>query len=343
MKKFLFFISLAALAAVGCNKTKHETGAYDLENSGRVPVTFSIENLTKGATKLSGPSTLEDNVDSAIVYVFDGGDLMEDFGILYKGQSDLTLNLKQGSKTAFVIVNPDDDFKYLYHGVQSMDDFNSLRSWMLETEDGATRFAMTGRKDFKVSATPTSVTIPLHRLAAKVQIDKITNMLPPTVGLVSVVGVFLTNAVTSADFVGVQDMDHWINKQGKRISDIEWFGEKDFCTTVYNGQSTPNDFCKCFYCAPNYTTKDSFDDEWCERHTRLVVQIEIKNGYYYYPIDLHEYDEKNMVQSNHFYHIKELILKHPGLSNPEGKIEFGSAGFNIEVEDWVEKEITREY
>lgn len=341
MKKILLTIGLSALAATACQK-QTDNRSTELEESGRVPVSFSIETLGSGATKMNEPSATEDNVDSAFVFVFDGY-LLDDFGVWHKGESSLTLNLKKGkTKKAVVIVNPDKESNSLYKGVQSLDDFNALASNILNTEDGGSRFAMSGEKSFNVTGSTTEVCVPISRLAAKVQIDKITNNTESYIGNIDITGIFLTNALASADFFGVEDMFVWVNKMGNQLSEWSWFSNDDCMYTLRHGESTPSTFKEVFYCGPNYTTEDSFASTWCDRHTRLVVRANIANGDYFYPIDLHDYDAKGKVQSNHFYHIKELKIKHIGLDIPEGKIEMGSAGISIEVVDWIEDEITAE-
>ena len=68
--------------------------------------------------------------------------------------------------------------------------------------------------------------------------------------------------------------------------------------------------------------------DWCQRHTRLVVETELAGRTCYYTMTM------PAIESNHIYTVKELRITRPGSSDPELPVLPGDASFTIEVEDW---------
>lgn len=353
-RKFISIIALATCVSVGCNK---------LETSETIFAPEGLETeLTVGVygeeTKLTSMDN-EGKVKNLQVFVFREDGKIDGYGTANNATS-LTLSTTIGKKTIYALVNCPD-----FSTLKTMDNLKSkvsdlaLKSSTAYVNAAADNFEMVGSasKTLSSSDKTNGVKITVNRLAARVKIDKITRDFSRTSGSSSylaklsadkfkIVRMYLTDVVGNCCYSGSTPSGKvWYSSKlastnpGKIMTDFPLVYEKP-ATTVTLADKASHSTPHSFYCYPNSTTEDSST----ARVTRLVIECQIDDAYYTYPILL-----SSGVGSNKSYLIKELVITR--LGNPsngddvaddsEGqKIDYENIKFDVTVNPWSEVLIT---
>lgn len=176
-----------------------------------------------------------------------------------------------------------------------------------------------------------SCTVPVTRIPAKVEIDKIVNMIPSKPDF-TVKSVYLINVNTSSSVTGVVSSAVW-KQQRKYVST-----ETDVVRYTYDAVGSKLDYGKSyetphyFYCYANPTTSDTSSPTWSPRYTRLVVEADYNGHTCYYPINI--VGAGNVLLSGYKYVITQLTITGPGSDDPDVPISRTDASFNVSVQDW---------
>ena len=353
-KNFLFSTLVTAAIIAACTKTPETVQVGGLQSDGRFPVSISVDVPKTAETKLNGPMASENSTDSALVIIFDKN-ITEAYGIARTGEP-LTLDLTRGHKTAWVFVNFQYENKDFYKNVIKNTDQDAPDATLLGTLKGGDKLEMFANEEIEILSSTETINLSVKRLAAKIQIDKITNNLnsgsPMTIKRIFLCDAYNKLYFTGNDYASQEKSSDMVNVGGQNLSSYPWFTES-MNITLNSGQSTDSNFKKTFYCAPNTINEadylDRFEDpsqvDVFPMLTKLVIEVEFLSDFepVYYPICLHDYDPQGIVASNHFYHIKELKIKHIGSPTPEKRIQSAMADFSVEVIPWEEHEINQEF
>lgn len=337
MKKYLILIASALLAVVSCNKV--EDGPSSSGEKVRLQVSITGGAATKATTEDTAD---EAKVNSLQVFCFNG-DVLDGYRKL-EGVTSLTITTTTGQHEIYALVNCPD-----FSSVTSMDELKAKVS-EINLKNGSSyvntgsNFEMVGHETVQVSDAIVSggVTIHVQRLAARIQLEKITRKFTGTTlaGLsadkVKVTRIYLTNVVADSKY-DFSSMSHkWLSSSLNSPAAIQ----KDFSlvyadvnpdAAVAQDESYAQPF--SFYCYPNAASADGAD----ARVTRLIVEMSIDGQLYTYPVFIEN------IEHNHSYTIRELIITKkgnesngddtpdPGEEKPVVSVD---VDFNIVVEDW---------
>ena len=289
---------------------------------------FSIHWRTK-ATGVSDAS--ETNVRRWAVMLFDTSNPDAWYYASSDNSGDITCTVRKGrSYTAYAIVNYPPEFSpSLIQGEQHLLEYSSSL-----TSNATDELVMFGSRD--LPEIPTGVTpIALKRLCSKVEIKKISVDMDDAVygsQEFTLNALYLTNVYTqtclgSEHATPDSDSQFWYNARGWHGSGSvrtldNLLGDRGIGVRINNGSSYETTH--SFYAYPNAISADSTADDWCARHTRLVIEATLGGKKYYYTITL------PVMKRNNSYTITEASIRKPGSLDPEKSIP-GTIDANISI------------
>lgn len=173
--------------------------------------------------------------------------------------------------------------------------------------------------------------VPVSRVPAKVEIDKIVNNIPYNPDF-TVKSVYLVNVNCSSDVSGNVKSAVWKQKRGYDASeqDVTKFTYDLVNRKISYGESldTPH----IFYCCANPTEEDNSAPEWSPRYTRLVVEALYDGHTTYYPVNI--VGKGNTLDSGARYVITKLTVTGPGSDSPDVPVSKLGASFSVIVNSW---------
>lgn len=338
MKKTLFWLATAAIL-VSCNKV--DNPQPNVEEFPSQEVTISLcDNMTKALSDVHD-KTINKTKGAIKILAFDASGRLSGYGENNANATDITMSIKQGQTDIFAIVNSTEVLADVKTKAQLLAKKSLLRN------NNTTYLVMTGHVTENISSTSQTINIPVDRFASKIKIDKITmNFSSPAHQQLSchLNGIYLTNVAGDCNFDCTSVPTIWFNKlkdetaTAQEGSDLRYL--KPLISDTFKNKPTPDAGSVLkhgeshatphyFYCYPNNTQKDSHDDVWSARYTRLVVEIDIDNTIYYYPINLPN------LERNKLYEITNLTITGLGSDSPELPLEKGNYTVSISINDWA--------
>ena len=325
MKRKLFIAAVAAVALAACEEKINEQTVSADE---MVELKISIPSAVTKVSEKNEPGTPA-AVHSLQVFLFDEEGNLETSDIQEK--ESLGLPCVPGKKKVVAIVNAPE-----LSGVTSLTSLTSMTSKL--SDNTIESMVMEGSVDIEVTAN-TSVTIPVSRLAAKVVLRTVINsfeLLTHQQMEFQVTAVYLVNVAGEKTYMTDDMPELWYNKMKNEEDEQAPNFICDKLTSQiiipYNGTYTAD---KYYYCYPNPTTKDSSEEVWSERYTRLVVEALLGGEKLYYPITIPN------VTKNTAYEIS-LKVTRPGSDSPDVPVSGHVAEFKIQVQDWITGELIEE-
>lgn len=301
MKRTIFFLTAALAAAFlalpSCKKSApaaHEGGLLSEGPTGTILVDIGIPR-----TKSDNAVLKDYQINSVQVLVFDESgkretDRFETLSTPVQNTTSLTVTTKTGVKTVYAVLNSPRLTE------SSLDRLEAHLSDL--AENSATNLVMSGKNGITVTeydknkdsgAVPQTMTIHAKRLAAMIQLDKVTVDFRNTSlegGTFTIEQVYLKNVVGRAP-VGVSgspatDMplvlpdaqhtnyDNWYNKltlQGSGAPAVTF----DTWTKSCSVGGTATALSRDLFAYPNKTAGDSTADTFSQRKTRLVIKAHV--------------------------------------------------------------------
>ena len=299
---------------------------------GSVEVVFSVLGETTRATGTDGEAAVD---DWALLLYRDGR--LAEAGTSSSG-SEIRKTLPAGDYTAFAVVNPPASFDpagYLSPGALA-----GAESALGDNAPG--RLVMAGRRTVTVPVPDGSVQrIGVDRLVCKAGIRKITVQFADP-GLAArpfrLKGVYLTNCYGKSRYGSdwaaediLSTASVWHNRMGFRSEARldALLAETGLDIPVSAGRPHTQEHVFYFYPNPLPASLDTRSGTWARRRTRLVLEAQIGDRTYYYPVTLPE------SQRNRTYLIEEAVIRKLGSLDPE-KDEPGviDVTFSTSTDDW---------
>ena len=318
MKNVFIIVAASALAAVGCAK---ENVCQEAVGS----KTVSVAMMTK-VTDLSD----EAKVNTLQIFLFRENGVLE--GYKSVTAANASFDCSTGTKDIAAVVNAPE--------IKDVKTFQALKEKISDLKDNSVgAFVMYGTKRQQISEAATSVSIDVSRLVSRVSITQITNSFELEQYRQSkfeLKRIYLVNVAGNKEYGGTAEATSWYNK-GK----LDEQGEALHLISTGNIENSELNYSSVyktahyFYCYPNSATEENAQS-MRQSPTRLVVELAIDGAVYYYPVTIPDID------SNHSYNVK-LNIKRLGSLAPDIPVEFETAGFTINVKDWVtgfDKEVT---
>ena len=324
MKNVFIIVAASALAAVGCakeNVCQEPVGSKTVSVDISVPVAM----MTK-VTDLSD----EAKVNTLQIFLFRENGVLE--GYKSVTAANASFDCSTGTKDIAAVVNAPE--------IKDVKTFQALKEKISDLKDNSVgAFVMYGTKRQQISEAATSVSIDVSRLVSRVSITQITNSFELEQYRQSkfeLKRIYLVNVAGNKEYGGTAEATSWYNK-GK----LDEQGEALHLISTGNIENSELNYSSVyktahyFYCYPNSATEENAQS-MRQSPTRLVVELAIDGAVYYYPVTIPDID------SNHSYNVK-LNIKRLGSLAPDIPVEFETAGFTINVKDWVtgfDKEVT---
>lgn len=299
---------------------------------GSVEVVFSVLGETTRATGTDGEAA----VDGWALLLYRDGRLAE-AGTSSSG-SEIRKTLPAGDYTAFAVVNPPASFDpagYLSPGALA-----GAESALGDNAPG--RLVMAGRRTVSVPVPDGSVQrIGVDRLVCKAGIRKISVQFADP-GLAArpfrLKGVYLTNCYGKSRYGSDWTAENilstasvWHNRMGFRSEAglDALLAETGLDIPVSADRPHTQEHVFYFYPNPLPASLDTRSGTWARRRTRLVLEAQIGDRTYYYPVTLPE------SQRNRTYLIEEAVIRKLGSLDPE-KDEPGviDVTFSTSTDDW---------
>ena len=328
MKKvFLFTAALAAFALASCNK---EMGTQVDGPMKMVDATVQIVGTPE--TRVTDATYADESkVNDLQVYVFDADGALENYYPAGAATS-VTVTVSAGEKTIWAVVNA------------PATTVNSLT----ELKEKATLLQSNARDNFIMTGSVTqelvdggNVPITVKRIVSRVAIKHIeTDFKGSRADLeLPINAIYLINVAADNNLdVAMSAPADWYNKLGYSTSvcdgllfdSIEGVTVKNNVLNDAGEIVTDNSYTveHAFYPYPNPIIEETYADEWCPRHTMLVVEVTYQNARKYYPIEL------PVLERNKTYTIEKLTLTRLPGDVPYKPIETGDANVVITVNDW---------
>ena len=316
---------VSVLVLAGCHRT-------DPPAAGNVEVVFSVSGEATRVTGTAGEAAVD---DWALVLYRDGR--FAEAGTSDSG-SAIRKTLPAGDYTAFAVVNPPAGFSPA--GFPTPEALAGAESALADNAPG--RLVMAGSRTVTVPV-PDGATqrIGVDRLVSKAGIRKIsvafTN--PELAALpFRLKGIYLTNCYGRSRYGNdwradeiLADAASWHNRMGFHseagVDGLLAETGLDIPVTT----SRPHTQEHVFYFYPNPLPKalDTRSGTWNRRRTRLVLEAQIGDRTYFYPVTLPS------SQRNRTYLIEEAIIRTLGSLDPE-KDEPGAIdiSFGTSTDDW---------
>ncbi len=340
--KHIPLILAALLLAAACDKAKEAPATSKQEETGTIEFQISTSQATKAISQYTDVKPYETAVKSVQLLLFDSDGKISNYinGTALSGSISTTA----GSKTVWAVINGPD--------LSTVKQLSSVEGAIFDISLNGTSasgsFVMAGSNTCTVSASaPVNCTIAAKRFLSRIALVSVTNSLPAGYGNLTVNRVFLSNVVGGisgkGEFIGGC---RYINQNGR--ADNNPRNAADIIGTAGNEASCPELTCSTrnlivanaqtnapsspilLYAYPNGCTVEpnGFQSAYEPRKTVLVVEAQVKNDTYYYPVVL-----KDGVGRNKLYSIG-LTVTALGSDDPEHVIEKGTANFSITVDDW---------
>ena len=299
---------------------------------GSVEVVFSVLGETTRATGTDGEAA----VDSWTLLLYRDGRLAE-AGASSSG-SPIRKTLPAGDYTAYAVVNPPASFDPA--GFPAPDALAGAESALGDNAPG--RLVMAGRRTVTVPVPDGSVQrIGVDRLVCKAGIRKVSVQFEnPDLAArpFRLRGIYLTNCYgksrygsdwTADDILSTASV--WHNRMGfhSETGVDGLLAETGLDIPVTADRPHTQEHVFYFYPNPLPASADTRSGTWSRRKTRLVLEAQIGERTYYYPVTLPE------SQRNRTYLIEEAVIRKLGSLDPE-KDEPGAIDitFSTSPDDW---------
>ena len=323
MKKKIFYV-MAAVALLSACEGKD---ALEQRPDEREKVSLEVVMSSSETTKVTGAGGDEEkSVSDYQVFVYDrSSGKLEAYDTPDPSAESVTLKCTTGDKDIVVLANaPDMSSKTSYA------EFLAATSYLSDNSVG--NLVMEGHAACTITSAVNSVTVNVRRVVAKVVLEEIKVDFESDVydGMDFVLkNAYLTNVAADKKYLadGKAAPTTWYNKVF-RTSDAA-VDALVFDSLGNTELDNPDEYTDKhhFYCYPNPHVEDTFSTEWSPRPTRLVVEAQLGDDLYYYPVSL------PVLKQNTRYHVSLKIVR-PGATSPEQDMDRYAASFTIKVEEW---------
>lgn len=323
--KNVFIVSAAfALVAAGC--AKEDVCQEDFQSKTvSVDISVPVSLMTK-VTDLSD----EARINTLQVFLFRENGVLE--ACKSVAAANVSFDCSVGTKDIAAVVNAPE-----INGVKTYQELKETVSGLKDNSAGA--FVMYGAKRMEISEASSSVSVDVSRLVSRVSITQITNSFELEQyhqSKFEIKRIYLVNVAGNKEYDGTSEATFWYNngKLDEKAEALHLISTGNL-ENVELGHNAVYKTAHYFYCYPNSAT-DENAQSMRQSPTRLVVEMAIDGVVYYYPVTIPDID------SNHSYNVK-LNIKRLGSAAPDIPVEFETAGFTVNVQDWVagfDKDVT---
>ena len=323
-------MAFVAIASLACSKENPSEQVPQQAQMATLEVNVSDGVATRATSvKDSQIGTAAGDIQ---VLVFNSAGNLVGFGENAASSSNISISVPTGTVKCYAVVNSSEDLS----SVSKESTLTSKVSYL--KNNSVTKMEMIGSASKTIAAGANSVSIPVKRFAAKVQIDKITPAFTAPAHKAQefkLTGIYLVNVNGSCPYTLTStagSTDYWYNKMKYVSGDCNALISDKLSSPVTLQASadavTPYTTSHYLYCYPNPVTTDSSSSSWSNRYTRLVVETTLGGTTYYYPVNI------PTPLANTLYQITNMKITGLGSDSPDKIVEKGSISVSITVTDW---------
>ena len=386
MKKLAFLFAAVAVAGmVSCQKNSSPVAQDEpVQKTGVISV--SIQTPTK-ETKAAKSSINDGKINSIQIFVFDAEGKVETsrYESSWNGSDPISVTTKTGAKTVYAILNAArQNFSTIAKLEGNSNQAGAGMEYFTNLSDNAVdNLVMSGKNTVTVTAydknapgaAPQELTIRVKRLAAKVQLDKVTvdfrntslegtELAIQDIYLVNVVGkspygiatpgtaasptttglpVALPNSVlsTMTNWYSLMKLPNPVTGSPAITYDLN-LGDAYKCSGDYVA-GTAKTMDRVFFCYPNPATavQQSLVVPDAPVRTSIVIKGHLKNTSTVYVdtgIDKDTYYTFDLpaIEANKVYQIKNINITMAGADQPGERVSVGKVDMSIVVDEWFD-------
>ena len=324
------FMAFVAIASLACSKENPSEQVPEGTQMATLEVNVSDGVATRATSvKDSQIGTAAGDIQ---VLVFNSAGNLVGFGENAASSSNISISVLTGTVKCYAVVNSSEDLS----SVSKESTLTSKVSYL--KNNSVTKMEMIGSASKTIATGANSMSIPVKRFAAKVQIDKITPAFTAPAHKAQefkLTGIYLVNVNGSCPYTLTStagSTDYWYNKMKYVSGDCNALISDKLSSPVTLQASadavTPYTTAHYLYCYPNPVTTDSSSSTWSNRYTRLVVETTLGGTTYYYPVNI------PAPAANTLYQITNMQITGLGSDSPDKLVEKGSVSVSITVTDW---------
>ena len=324
------FMAFVAIASLACSKENPSEQVPEGTQMATLEVNVSDGVATRATSvKDSQIGTAAGDIQ---VLIFNSAGNLVGFGENAASSSSISMSVPTGSVKCYAVVNSSENLKTITKESGLLAKTSYLKN------NSVTKMEMIGSASKTIATGANSVSIPVKRFAAKVQIDKITPAFTAPAHKAQefkLTGIYLVNVNGSCPYTLTStagSTDYWYNKMKYVSGDCNALISDKLSSPVTLQASadavTPYTTSHYLYCYPNPVTTDSSSSSWSNRYTRLVVETTLGGTTYYYPVNI------PTPAANTLYQITNMKITGLGSDSPDKLVEKGSVSVSITVTDW---------
>ena len=283
-------------------------------------------------TKATGVNPADEKrITGVQVFVFGEDGVLE----AYQASQSTSLQIRctTGPKKLYVFANAP--------SLSDVDDQGTLQQKVSRLSDNYTdSFVMTsGQKNIELSSgNGNNVSVVVERIAARVEITKITNAMSAVQHQnkeFKVLAAYLTNVAADAPYDLGGTPTEYYNKLGYQSSAVDALVYDNFSGGIQLNHDASINTPHYLYAYPNPSTDDTSNGApWSPRCTKLVIKASLDNVVYYYPIVI-----AAPLAGNHSYKIDEIKITRPGSKDEDTPVSFAECSFVITVSEWAQQSL----
>lgn len=318
-----------AVLLLSCEKKVSETGSVYEESEVSLEIVMAPEQTRSSDEGDEGESSMSDYQ----VLIYDSSSrMLETYAVASSGSVEVKCT--RGQKEIVVLANAPDVSSAL-----SYDDLLKAKSYLKDNSLGS--FVMEGYESLDLTSDCGTVVIDVRRIVSKVVLTGVTvdfendrydeqDFILKRLYLTNVPG-FRTYFEHKGEIGLWYNQDRMDDSLDEGLKGLLYQDIADFNMKNERSYETRHQF----YTYPNpYDAEDS-GSGWTPRPTRLVVEAQLGEDLYYYPVTLPKLNQ------NIRYHVS-LHIARPGALNPDEDMEKQAAVFTVNVLDWQGTEVVTE-
>lgn len=317
------------LLAASCDKTQSLQYPESTDDGAQAVLALTVTDSYYSKASGVNPSE-EKRINDIQVFLFSADGSLDAYQAV-QGTA-LQVRCTSGPKRLYVFANAPSLSGYAAE--------SALKSAVTRLSDNyAGAFVMaSGLKEVNVSAGDNSLAVVVSRVAARVEIARITNAMSSAQHqgkVFKVLAAYLTNvaANTSLDLSALPT--DYYNKMGFHSSEVDALVYDNYSGGIQLSWQQSISDPHYLYAYPNPSTDASTNGgSWSPRSTKLVIKASLDGAVYYYPIVI-----ATPLVSNKSYRIEELKITRPGSISEDIPVSIADCTFTLTVSDWSQQSL----
>lgn len=327
-KSITIILGICVLAA-SCDKFAPGYNSKTMDQEAEALLSLTVSDTF--FTKASGVNpTQEKHINDVQVFVFSSDGTLDAYQAV-QGTS-LQVRCTSGPKRLYVFANAP--------SLASYSGESALKGALTLLKDNyAGSFVMTsGLKEVNISAGNNNMPVVVSRIAARVEIAKITNAMSSAQHqgkTFKVLAAYLTNVAANTSYDDSALPTDYYNKMGYHSSEVDALVYDNYSGGITLSLNQSINDPHYLYAYPNPSTDATTNGgTWSPRSTKLVIKASLDGVVYYYPIVI-----AAPLVSNKSYRIEELKITRPGSQDEDTPVSIADCSFTLTVSDWTQQSL----